>query len=78
MRPTLTPPHITLGDTSSGTPCMKSAIWIKPTKVHKAPKANAASPISLTQAGAFQAAKKRPINNKVMTAIPKGPPETKS
>lgn len=34
-------------------------------------------PISLTQAGAFQAAKNRPIKRMVMMIIPTGPPETK-
>lgn len=72
MIATLTPPHIILGATSEF-PAKKSAIWKKPAKVHMAPKTRAASPISFTHAGAFQAAKKRAISNRVMTAIPKEP-----
>ena len=34
-------------------------------------------PISLTQAGAFQAAKNSPMKRSVMMAIPRGPPEMK-
>ena len=46
-------------------------------RVQKTPTTRAAVPISFTQAGAFHAAKKRPMKRRVMTIIPAGPPETK-
>ena len=51
---------------------------MKPMKVAKNPKASARRPISLIQAGAFQAAKNRVISMSVMMVMNPAPASTKS
>ena len=77
IKTTLTPPQMTFWEISA---CdwMNSAADLKPRIVPRNPKASARRPISLIQAGAFQAAKNRATSMSVMMDMNTYPPSTKS